>query len=162
MVALLGALASSALAGATSNTTVTTHRTSRGKILSTSRGFSLYVRSNDKRGGKGEAAKSRCNGRCAKTWRPLLVKKGGNVVSAGRVNQKLLGTVRRADGSTQVTYNGWPLYTNASDPWAGTITGEMVSQFGGRWYLLTTKGQEVRGCLPSDRLTPAGCLTRMY
>ncbi len=120
---VLGALVSSAVAVAASNTTITTHSTRRGRILSTSRGFSLYMHSNDKQGGKGNSPKSTCNGRCAETWRPLLVKKGGEAVSAGGVNQKLLGTVRRTDGSTQVTYDGWPLYTNTSDPWVGTSRG---------------------------------------
>jgi predicted lipoprotein with Yx(FWY)xxD motif len=162
IVALLGALASSAVAVATSNTTIATHSTSRGKIMSTSRGFSLYMRSNDKRGAKGKAPKSTCNGKCAKTWRPLMVEMRGKAVSAGGVNHKLLGTVRRTDGSTQVTYNGWPLYTDASDFKAGIVTGEAVASFGGRSYLLTTKGQEVRGCPPGDRLTRGGCLTQRY
>ena len=61
-----------------------------------------------------------------------------------------------------MNYNGWPLYTNASDFKARTVTGEGVAQFGGRWYLLTTKCQEVRGCLPGYRMTTAGCLTQHY
>jgi predicted lipoprotein with Yx(FWY)xxD motif len=162
IAALLGALASSAVAVATSNTTVTTHKTSRGKVLANSRGFTLYVFVKDTEGGKGKSAKSTCNGKCANTWPPLLVKNGGKAVSAGGVNQKLLGTARRTDESTQVTYNGWPLYTNMSDPKAGTIVGEGVAQFGGRWYLLKTKGQEVTGCPPGYRMTPSGCLTQRY
>ncbi len=162
IVALLGALACCAVAVASSNTTITTHGTPRGKVLSTSRGFSLYVRSNDKRGTNGKAPKSTCYGKCAKTLRPLLVKTGGKLVAAGGAKHKLLGTARRADGSTQVTYDGWPLYTDVSDIAPGFIDGEAAAQFGGRSYLLTAKGRAVRGCPPGFRLTLGGCLTDRY
>ena len=163
IVASLGALVCSAVAAASANnTTVSTHRSRRGRIMATSRGFSLYMRSNDKRGGKGKPPKSTCYGQCAKTWRPLLVKTGGKLVAAGGAKHKLLGTARRADGSSQVTYNGWPLYADASDFMPGIITGEAVAQFGGRTYLLTTRGQPVKGCPPGYGLTLAGCLTHVY
>jgi predicted lipoprotein with Yx(FWY)xxD motif len=162
IVALLGALACCAVAAASSSTTITTHGSPRGKILSTSRGFSLYMRSNDKRGAKGKAPKSTCYGKCAKTLLPLLVKTGGKLVATGGVKDKLLGTARRAGGSTQVTYNGWPLYTDVSDVAPGFIDGEAVAQFGGRSYLLTAKGRVLRGCPPGFGLTLGGCLTDRY
>ncbi len=162
IVALVGALASCAVAAASSSTTITTHGTPRGRILSTSRGFSLYMRSNDKQGGKGKAPKSTCYGKCAKTLRPLLIKMRDKLVAAGDVKHKLLGTARRADGSTQVTYSGWPLYTDVSDIAPGFIDGEAAAQFGGRSYLLTAKGRVLRGCPPGFRLTLDGCMTDHY
>jgi predicted lipoprotein with Yx(FWY)xxD motif len=162
IVVLLGALSNCAVAAASSNTTITTHSTPRGKVLSTSRGFSLYMRSNDKQGRKGKAAKSTCYGKCAKTLRPLLVKMGGKLVAAGGAKDTLPGTVRRAGGSTQVTYDGWPLYTDVSDIAPGFIDGEAAAQFGGRSYLLTAMGRVLRGCPPGFRLTLGGCLTDRY
>ena len=162
IAALLSVLASCAVAAATSTTTVGTHRTPRGRVLSTSRGFSLYTRSNDKQGGKGKAPKSMCKGKCAKRLRPLLVTQRSKVVSARGVNRDLLGTVRRPDGSTQVTYNGWPLYTDVFDSKPGEIEGYMVDQFGARTYLLTAKGQQVKGCPSGYDVTRDGCLSKLY
>ena len=56
VIVLLAALALAAIAGAASDTTVTTHRTSKGKVLANSRGFSLYMFKKDKQGGKGKQA----------------------------------------------------------------------------------------------------------
>jgi predicted lipoprotein with Yx(FWY)xxD motif len=51
---------------------------------------------------------STCTGICAKFWPPVLTTRG---VKAGRgVNQNMLGTLHRADGTIQVSYNGHPLY----------------------------------------------------
>jgi predicted lipoprotein with Yx(FWY)xxD motif len=158
---LISALALAAVAVAATNTTVTTHKTSQGKTLSNSKGFSLYNFAKDTQGGKGKSAKSNCYGQCATAWPPLLVKKGGKVVSAGGVNQKLLGTTKRHDGSLQVTYNGWPLYTYGGDSKAGDSTGEGVKQFGAAWYLLKTSGQVVK-CPAQQAPSSSGCLPQSY
>jgi|SRR5947209_10785165 len=162
---LLGLLAMAGIALAASNTTVTSHGSTKGRILANSRGFSLYMFAKDKQGGKGKAAKSNCYGDCAKAWPPLLVSKGGKPVAAGGVNSKLLGTTRRKDGKVEVTYNGWPLYTYVVDKKPGNIKGEGVVQFGAAWYVLNTKGQLVKngnGCPPGYVKTSSGCLPQTY
>jgi predicted lipoprotein with Yx(FWY)xxD motif len=158
---LVGALALAAIAAASSNTTVTTHKTSHGKVLSNSKGFSLYQFAKDTQGGKGKSPKITCYGKCATAWPPLLVKKGAKVVAAGGVNQKLLGTAKRRDGSLQVTYNGWPLYTYAGDSKAGQTTGQGVNQFGAAWYLLKTNGQLIK-CPQGQGPSTSGCLPQSY
>ena len=52
----------------------------------------------------------------------------------------MLGTTARTDGTTQVTYNGWPLYYYIKDQKAGDTTGQGV---GDVWYVLSAKGDMV-------------------
>src|SRR6185436_11529732 len=49
----------------------------------------------------------------------------------------LLGTTTRTDGSTQVTYNKYPLYTFAFDPKPGDTNGQAVKSI---WWVLNGKG----------------------
>ena len=78
-----------------------------GPVLYDGRGFVLYAFTHDRRG------RSRCSGACAQAWPPYLVR---SAVRAGRgARQSLIATVRRADGSKQVTYAGRPLYYYAGD-----------------------------------------------
>jgi predicted lipoprotein with Yx(FWY)xxD motif len=84
---------------------------------------------------------STCYGACASLWPPLPVTgapKAGTGVSAS-----LLGTAKRSDGTTEVTYAGHPLYYYAPDTAAGSITGQDISQFGAKWYVLTANGKEI-------------------
>jgi predicted lipoprotein with Yx(FWY)xxD motif len=53
------------------------------------------------------------------------------------VDASKLGTTTRADGSTQVTYNGWPLYYFDKDKQPGDTTGQGV---GTVWYLISAAG----------------------
>jgi predicted lipoprotein with Yx(FWY)xxD motif len=69
-----------------------------------------------------------CTGKCATVWRPLVA--DGRVVAAkdSGLNQDLLGTAKRSDGKSQVTYDGQPLYTLA-----GGTSANKAQQFGGSW-----------------------------
>src|SRR4051794_6236866 len=66
-----------------------------GTFLVNSNGRTLYLFAADK------GTKSACTGECAKAWPPLRTT-GKPKASAG-VKASLLGTAKRADGSTQVT-----------------------------------------------------------
>jgi predicted lipoprotein with Yx(FWY)xxD motif len=59
------------------------------------------------------------------------------------VSQALLGTITRADGTMQVTYNGHPLYYFSADPGAGTAKGEGVKAFGAEWYVVSASGSKI-------------------
>ena len=52
----------------------------------------------------------------------------------------LLGTIRRADGTTQVAYNGHPLYYYDGDSGAGQLNGQDVDAFGAKWFVVTPAG----------------------
>jgi predicted lipoprotein with Yx(FWY)xxD motif len=80
---------------------------------------------------------STCTGTCAQLWPPVLTTR---VVKAGPgVNQAMLGTLRRADGTMQVSYNGHPLYFFALGLNSGT-SGAGAPAFGGVFNLVNTNG----------------------
>lgn len=107
---------------------------SLGMVLVDSQGFTLYDFHKDKGG------KSSCYGPCAKIWPPLLTE--GEPHPSNGAEADLIGTTERNDGTTQVTYDGWPLYTYAADKAPGEANGNDFSSFGGEWYALTASGEE--------------------
>jgi predicted lipoprotein with Yx(FWY)xxD motif len=82
-----------------------------------------------------------CKDACATAWPPLMTSAAPSAVPP--VNGTLLATVERPEGSSQVTYNGWPLYRYAKDGGPERVTGQGVEDFGGKWYLVSPSGQEV-------------------
>ena len=115
--------------------TVSLRSTPLGQILVDGNGRTLYLFAADK------SAMSTCYGDCASVWPPLLT--GGSPVAGSGVNQSLLGTTTRSDGSREVVYNGHPLYYFVSDKQAGDATGEALSSFGAYWYVLSAAGTKV-------------------
>lgn len=91
-------------------------------VLTTTGGRTLYSLSVEKRG------KFVCTGACLSTWHPLTVAAG--VTPTGPVK---LGTVKRPDGRTQVTYRGLPLYSFGGDTKAGQANGEGIKDVG-TWH----------------------------
>jgi predicted lipoprotein with Yx(FWY)xxD motif len=85
--------------------------------------------------------KSTCMGECANDWPPLTA--SGMPAAGSGVDQSLLGTVKRPDGTTQVTYNGHPLYYYEGDTGPGTAKGQDVAAFGAKWYVLSAKGSKI-------------------
>ncbi len=59
------------------------------------------------------------------------------------VKQSLLSTIKRADGTKQITYNGHPLYYFAGDTSAGDANGEGSKAFGAEWYVVNASGKKV-------------------
>jgi predicted lipoprotein with Yx(FWY)xxD motif len=114
---------------------VSTAKTSLGTILVNSSGRTLYLFGKDKNG------KSACTGQCAAFWPPLIAK--GKPRVAGGAKASLLGTVKRADGRLQVTYNHHPLYMFAKDTKKGQTNGEEVTAFGAEWYAVSPAGAKV-------------------
>jgi predicted lipoprotein with Yx(FWY)xxD motif len=55
-----------------------------------------------------------------------------------------LSTTKRTDGSTEVTYNGHPLYYYAGDSKPGDTTGQALDQFGAKWHLVGRDGSKIR------------------
>jgi len=108
-----------------------------GKVLVNGQGFTLYVFAPDKRSGS-----SKCYGRCASAWPPLVLPSGVHKAPAGPgVRSSLLGTTKRRDGTVEVTYHKWPLYTWVVDTAPGDATGQDLNNLGGKWYVITPAGQ---------------------
>lgn len=73
-----------------------------GKILVGAGGRTLYLFEAD------TSSTSTCSGSCAAAWPPLVTT--GTPVAGQGAQAGLVGTSKRADGATMVTYNGHPLY----------------------------------------------------
>jgi predicted lipoprotein with Yx(FWY)xxD motif len=114
---------------------VTLHQSDYGRILADGKGLALYLFTHD-------SGKSRCYGACARAWPPLLTK--GEPRAVGAVRQELLGTVKRSDGRTQVTYAGHPLYYYVGDRQPGQVLCQAVLEYGGYWYVVKGDGGAVR------------------
>jgi predicted lipoprotein with Yx(FWY)xxD motif len=81
---------------------------------------------------------STCNGSCAQNWPPVTTT--GAPVASGGVSQALVGTTKRADGATQVTYHGHPLYYFIADTGPGMANGEGLNAFGALWKVVNAAG----------------------
>jgi predicted lipoprotein with Yx(FWY)xxD motif len=141
LVLVLGAASAVAAMAATAPTkpaSVKTRSVSLGKILVNASSQTLYLFEKDKNG------KSACSGACATNWPPLLTK--GTPKGSGGVKSSLLGTTKRSDGTTQVTYNKHPLYTFVADQGKrGSTKGEGIDAFGAKWYVVAAKGTAKTG-----------------
>ena len=120
--------------------TVKTGSTSLGKVLVNSQGMTLYTLSGE------HAGKFICtSSSCTAVWHPLAASAGSS--PSGEVGS--LATVKRPDGTTQVTYNGEPLYTFASDQAAGETKGQGLKDVG-TWSVVT-----VAGAAPATSTSPS-------
>ena len=97
-----------------------------GKVLVDGQGFTLYLYEPDHQSGQ-----SHCSGPCAVEWAPLTLPSGVTLPVAGSGMTPRISTTKRSDGTLQVTYNGWPLYTWAEDMAPGQATGEGLNNLGG-------------------------------
>jgi predicted lipoprotein with Yx(FWY)xxD motif len=78
---------------------------------------------------------------CIFQWPPLVT--SGPVRVGKGVDRSLVGTLRRPDGSTQLSYGGHPLYTYNGDVSPGVVMGQAINQDGGLWYVVGSKGQQI-------------------
>jgi predicted lipoprotein with Yx(FWY)xxD motif len=98
-------------------------------VLTNAAGRTLYWFAPD------TSAKSVCNGSCAVYWPPV---RGPLTAAAGVPGQ--LSTIKRADGTTQETYDGHPLYTYVGDSGPGQEHGNNLDLNGGLWHVVTVSG----------------------
>jgi predicted lipoprotein with Yx(FWY)xxD motif len=78
-------------------------------VLTTSNRQAIYVWRSEPKG------KIRCTGSCAKAWPPVVVKKGVMVPMHYAGIKGDFGTIRRPDGSRQLTLDRRALYTYAHE-----------------------------------------------
>lgn len=131
---------------ATSTTMIETsdYNSKLGRILAASNGHALYLSSKDTKG------VSTCTATCTEFWKPLLAGSRDTVKRGSGLTAGLLGTAKLGGGKKQVTYKHHPLYTYTADRNNKTTAGEAADQFGARWYVVNTKGNEVK---PKQKLT---------
>jgi predicted lipoprotein with Yx(FWY)xxD motif len=91
---------------------------------------------------EGDTDGSKCSGDCTLAWPPFLVGDAAPSASPG-LQAGMIGMVQRADGGTQVTYNGHPLYRYGADTGAGRTAGQGVSDQWGEWALIGPQGDRL-------------------
>ena len=98
-------------------------------VLTNAQGLTLYSFAPD------SPTKSACYGSCAAYWPPVP----GNVSAGSGVTGKI-GTIKRAGGSTQATYDGHPLYTYIGDHGPGQDSGNKINLNDGLWLDVPVSG----------------------
>jgi predicted lipoprotein with Yx(FWY)xxD motif len=113
-------------------------------VLTNSSGMTLYRLSAER------AGKFICDtAACTQLWHPLAASttsKPSGVAS--------LATVKRPDGSEQVTYKGMPLYTFAQDQRPGDAKGEGFKDVG-TWNAVTAADASSTAAPPASQTPPA-------
>jgi len=118
--------------GQASQATVSTTSTKLGSILVDGKGRTLYLFQKD------QPNQSACSGACVSAW-PVDQTSGTPKAGSG-VKASLLGTIKRTDGTTQVTYNKHPLYYYSGDSQAGQQNGQGLNAFGALWEVVNAAG----------------------
>ena len=139
------AAAGGAAGSAAKGTVAVSRSTTLGSILVNASGKTLYRFLSDR------GTSSACSGACAGIWPPLTIAKTAKPVAGAGVAAAKLGTVKRSDGTVQVTYAGHPLYLYAGDKKAGQAGGQ---GFESQWYVLAPSGATIKTSLTAA--SPAG------
>jgi predicted lipoprotein with Yx(FWY)xxD motif len=116
-------------ASSSSSSAVKTATINGATVLTNARGLTLYSFAPD------TMTASHCNGACAQLWPPVH-----GPVTAGAGVTGRLGTITRAGGAIQATYDGHPLYTYAGDSAPGQAHGNNLNLNGGLWHEATASG----------------------
>jgi len=106
-------------------------------------GRSVYIYLRD---GQGESS---CYDVCAENWPPVVV--NGEPAAGDGVIESMISTVERTDGTTQLAYNGWPLYYHERDTAPGEADGHRLGEI---FYLISSSGSRVEGAV-EDQIAAA-------
>lgn len=121
--------------------------TTAGKVLVDPHKMTVYVFARDTRG------HSACTGTCVTYWPPVSGA-DASAAAASSVSAKL-GSVKRSDGSTQLTVNGFPVYTYVGDSKPGQATGQGKNLSGGVWWVVAPNGSWMKST-SSGSTSPSG------
>jgi len=130
------------------STVITTASSSAGTFLATGSGRAVYLWTKDSGG------MSACTAACEGMWPPVIA--SGTVTASGSVKASELGTITRADGTKQVTYDGHPLYYFVGDSGPGMANGQGSDGFGAKWWLIAPTGTDVTAAVSSFTLGGSG------
>jgi predicted lipoprotein with Yx(FWY)xxD motif len=114
---------------------------SLGQVLTAADGKTLYRFDADKT----NPAVSNCNGQCATLWPPLIA--GPSTADIQGADKSLLGTVKRQDGTEQVTFAGNPVYEFIKDTAPGQGNGQAVQN---TWWAVTATGAKAVAGAPAS------------
>ena len=111
-----------------------TGTSSLGTIVVDGHGMTVYFYLKDVKG----SGASNCTGGCLALW-PAVTASSSTPQVAGVTGT--IGSIKRDDGTMQVTIDGMPVYTYAQDSKAGDVTGEGV---GNIWYAVNPNGTAIK------------------
>jgi predicted lipoprotein with Yx(FWY)xxD motif len=106
---------------------------SLGEIVVDGKGMTAYVFDDDAPG----SGKSACTGECAQDW---------HAITADTTTPKVDGitgevaTIMGADGGTQITIEGLPIYTYEGDSKIGQLKGQGVDDM---WHVVSPSGKKI-------------------
>jgi predicted lipoprotein with Yx(FWY)xxD motif len=129
-----------------SSVTIMTQSISNNTVLTNAQGRTIYWFAID------TPTTSKCTGSCASFWPPVI---GTPTAASGTSLPKGFGTITRADGTIQATYDGHPLYTYMGDTAGGQMTGNDKNLSGGLWWAMTPTGAKI-GASGGSTSAPAG------
>jgi predicted lipoprotein with Yx(FWY)xxD motif len=138
---------SSSSASSSGSVAIGTRSTGIGTVLVDAEGHTLYWFAKD------TPTTSNCTGSCATYWPPVL---GKPKAAAGTSLPKGFGTIKRAGGQVQATYDGHPLYTYVSDTSAGMTSGNDLNASGGLWWAMTPSGATAKAAPSSSSSSSSG------
>jgi predicted lipoprotein with Yx(FWY)xxD motif len=98
-------------------------------VLTNAKGLTLYWFAPD------TPTTSKCYGSCAQYWPPVI----GTAAEGSGIAGKF-GTIKRTNGTSQITYNSHPLYTYIADTGPGQAHGNKINLNGGVWHEVTVSG----------------------
>jgi predicted lipoprotein with Yx(FWY)xxD motif len=132
---IYGSGGTSPTSGQSGVATVSTASGKLGQILVDAKGRTLYLFEKD------QPNQSACSGACASAW--PADQSSGTPKAASGAKASMLGTFKRTDGTTQVTYNHHPLYYFAGDTAAGQQNGQGLNAFGAILFVVAPAGGAV-------------------
>jgi predicted lipoprotein with Yx(FWY)xxD motif len=145
--------AASSNGAGSSGTTISTGSTTLGTVLTDSKGFTLYYFLPEKNSTVGA-----CTAGCLAAWPPLVVTGTPTAVSGATGALATVPIMLNGASVNEVTYNGWPLHTFASDTAAGQTGGNGVSN---NWFAAmpgttssSTGSTSGSGATPTPATTP--------
>ena len=143
-IAAVGAGVAVAATSAHTGTVNSTNNAKYGALVVNAGGRTLYHMTSEKNG------HIVCTGACAKFWPPLTVANGAKPTAGAGIKQAKLGTVKRPDGTTQVTYFGYPLYRYGDDQKRGDVKGEGEQHI---WFVVAPSGKLVKSVKSGEHST---------
>ena len=129
------------------DTVKVTYDPNLGQYLVNADGYTLYYFLKDTPG----AGTSACTGSCISLWPAFST----TIHVSSPLQASDFGTITRPDGTVQVTYKGWPLYTYSNDAAPGSTTGNGYNNV---WYVMGLNG--VVTTAPTTVATPAPATTK--
>jgi predicted lipoprotein with Yx(FWY)xxD motif len=135
VVATSGGAAETTRPAAAPASSISVKQTPLGKTLVDANGRVLYLFKADKRDQSTLSAAGQA------IWPPLTsatTPAAGSNVSASQIT-----VIKGAGGSSQVAYNGHPLYHYVGDHGPGQTNGQGLNQFGALWYVLSPAGTAI-------------------